>query len=280
MIVSTKWLSNFKSTYALYAVVAYGLFTSVRDFFYLQEIFSCTEGFNMCQKLPMAEVLTNSYLVHTLFIVKGVLFLTLLSKSLRKVSLAAHIVILMYFFFINRVFYTPEMAYLHFLFFCLLFSPEDNNTFFPSYIFKPFETVVYLSYTFSGYFKMNSIYWMDGTFLNRFLGGNQVVLPWLDGINLNFSILYYLSFIVLSMELFAFMALFNRYFKVFFWTGLTFMHLAIFVTTDLTEVSFGMLVVHLFLIDERIVEFYTLIKRGLFGIGGDHLKAPDQILAN
>jgi hypothetical protein len=263
MLADIKSLSKFKITFALYFIVIYGLFTCVRDFFYAEEIFSCTRGYNLCENLPAAKLLTNIYLIRVLFFIKGLFYLGLLKTPLRRFSLVGHILILAYFFFVNRVFYTPEMAYIHFLFFCLLFSPQEQNSFFPRYIFKPFEVVVYLSYVFSGYFKLNSIYWMDGSFLNRFLSSNQVVLPWLDGISLNFSLLYYPSFFVLFLELFAFMALLSKYFKVFFWTGLTLMHVSIFFITDLTEVSFGMFAVHLFLIDEHIFDFYHLLKNNL-----------------
>ena len=253
-------LLRFKSTYAIYGVVIYGLFTSIRDFFYIEEIFSCTKGYNLCHRLPLSELFTNTYIVQFLFILKAVLFILLLYKPYRKMALVSHILILSYLFFINRFFYTPEMAYLHFLFFCLLFCPKEEGEFMPSYVFKPFEIVVYLSYTFSGYFKMNSLFWMDGWFLTRFLTNNQVVLPYLDGYDWTSSIFYYLSFFVLSLELFAVMALFSPMLKVIFWTGLTLMHVTIFVITDLTEVSFGMIVTHLFLLDSSTVEFYSLLK--------------------
>ena len=260
-------LSRFKATYGLYAIAFYGLFSSFRDIFYLEEIFSCTKGYNACYNLPYPEFMLSMPLIYTLFIIKIICFVTLFFKPLIKPSLILHLVIQAYFFYINRYFYTPEMGYLHFMFFAMLFSPLDKNNFLKPSVFKPFEIIVYLSYTFSGYYKLGTPYWMNGTFFYDFFRGNKMIHPWMDALSFNYNhtVYFALTFIVLFIELFAITALFNKYLKVFIWTGITLMHFSLLFIADLAEVSLGMLVVQLFLMDETVLEFYAAMKKRVFG---------------
>lgn len=129
-------------------------------------------------------------------------------------------------------------------------TKNSETVYFFKDVYTPFMSVVFLSYSFSGYYKLHTPRWIDGSFLSHFLVKNHLLLPWMESFYVPAVILAGLTYVTLYLEALAFTAIFHPSFRFFIWTGLTAMHVGLLCITELTQVSLGMLVIHLFLIDE------------------------------
>jgi predicted DCC family thiol-disulfide oxidoreductase YuxK len=107
--------------------------------------------------------------------------------------------------------------------------------------------VLVVGYTYSGYTKLISMSWVDGSALREVLESPLARPTWLREWLLSTPdiVLQLGTWSALALELFALpVALFSRL-RPFHWLALVGLHLGIIVTVDFAELSMGMLVVHL-----------------------------------
>jgi predicted DCC family thiol-disulfide oxidoreductase YuxK len=115
--------------------------------------------------------------------------------------------------------------------------------------------VMSLGYTYSGWTKLMSPSWVDGTAMMRVLDNPLARDTWLRTLVLSFPtpLLMAMAWGALAMELaFAPLALFTRL-RPFVWAGMLSMHLGLMTLIDFADLSFGMIVLHLFTFDPRWV---------------------------
>ena len=115
--------------------------------------------------------------------------------------------------------------------------------------------VMALGYSYSGYTKLISPSWVDGSALARILE-NPLARPGLLRellLSMPAALLQFASWGALALELaFAPLALFARL-RPWLWLSMLSMHLTLMLVIDFAELSFGMVVLHLFTFDPRWV---------------------------
>ncbi len=241
-------LSNFKIGYGIYALSAYGFYSNLHDLFYLEKMYSCVNGFNYCESEILANYLSSDVMIFALHILKTLSFVGLLFPKLIKISLITALSTSIYFVLLNANVYSPEMPYINFLIINLLLTSWKKDFFEDTY--RPFMTVVYFSYSFSGFYKFNTPAWINGQFMSVFLGKNHLTYAWVDNLRIFPIILVGITYVGLFSELLACLSVANRFLRTFFWFNLTLMHIFLFFVADLKQVSLAMMVVHVFLLDQ------------------------------
>ncbi len=121
----------------------------------------------------------------------------------------------------------------------------------PRAIFAAAWVVLALSYTYSGYSKLVSPSWRDGTALARVLD-NPLVRPGRlreTLLALPLWLLHLATWTALALELsFAPLALVRRL-RPWLWTAMLLMHLSLLAVIDFADLSLGMVMIHLFTFD-------------------------------
>jgi predicted DCC family thiol-disulfide oxidoreductase YuxK len=115
--------------------------------------------------------------------------------------------------------------------------------------------VMSLGYTYSGWTKLISPSWVDGTAMMRVLENPLARDTWLRTIVLSLPVPMLLAktWGALAMELaFAPLALVSRV-RPYLWTAMLGMHLGLMTLIDFADLSFGMVLLHLFTFDPRWV---------------------------
>lgn len=111
--------------------------------------------------------------------------------------------------------------------------------------------VMSLGYSYSGYTKLVSPSWIDGTAMARVLA-NPLARPGVVRdllLQMPDALLHLATWGGLAFELaFAPLALFQRL-RPFLWTGMVAMHLTLMLVIDFADLSLGMLVLHFFTFD-------------------------------
>ena len=131
---------------------------------------------------------------------------------------------------------------------------SKGHFYMPAAVFWTAWAIMAAGYTFSGIAKLQSPSWIDGSALLHVLQSplsrDSVLIdfllaqPWL---------VVFTTWAVLLLEvLFVPLALFNRT-RAFAWASMVAMHVAIVALIDFADLSAGMLVLHLFTLDERWV---------------------------
>ena len=126
---------------------------------------------------------------------------------------------------------------------------------FPPAIFAAVWIVMSVGYTYSGWTKLISPSWVDGTAMARVLA-NPLARPtflrtWM--LSLPDALLHVMTWGALALELlFLPLALFCRA-RPAIWTLMLLMHVGLMTLIDFADLSFGMIVLHLFTFDPRWV---------------------------
>jgi len=128
----------------------------------------------------------------------------------------------------------------------------------PSQVFLAAWIVMSLAYLYSGYTKLVSPSWIDGTALTRVLSNplarDTVLRSFLLGlppISMKLA-----TWSVLALELtFAPLAIFRRV-RPFVWTSMVSLHLALLVLINFADLTLGMLLVHTFTFDASWVRSF------------------------
>jgi predicted DCC family thiol-disulfide oxidoreductase YuxK len=121
----------------------------------------------------------------------------------------------------------------------------------PPSIFAAAWIVMSAGYTYSGYTKLISPSWVEGTAIARVLA-NPLARPTFVRdlvMALPDSLLHVLTWVALAVELlYAPLALVRRV-RPFLWVAMLSMHLGLMVLIDFAELSLGMVILHLFTFD-------------------------------
>ena len=137
-------------------------------------------------------------------------------------------------------------------------DPRGNWTM-PGPIFAAMWIVMSLGYTFSGWTKLASPSWVDGTALARVLANplaRPTILPDLL-LSLPSPLLHAMTWGALALEvLYAPLALFRRA-RPWLWLTMLGMHLGLMFLIDFADLSFMMVVLHLFTFDPSWVRART-----------------------
>jgi hypothetical protein len=121
----------------------------------------------------------------------------------------------------------------------------------PPAIYAVAWVVMALGYSYSGYTKLLSPSWVDGTALARVLENPLARPGWLREaiVSLPGWLLHLGTWAALALELgFAPLALFRRL-RPWLWGAMLAMHLGLIVLIDFADLSLGMVMVHLFTFD-------------------------------
>lgn len=126
----------------------------------------------------------------------------------------------------------------------------------PGPIFAAAWIVMSLGYTYSGYTKLISPSWVDGTAFARVLANPLARPSFVRDLMLAAppSLLTVATYGALALELlYAPLALFRRV-RPWLWLAMLLMHLGLMVLIDFADLSFGMVVLHLFTLDPAWVK--------------------------
>jgi hypothetical protein len=130
----------------------------------------------------------------------------------------------------------------------------------PGLIFTAAWVLLAVGYTYSGYTKLASASWIDGSALERVLE-NPLARPGFVQealLSLPSGVLRLATWFALGLELgFAPLALF-RQLRPWLWALMLVMHLALIGLIDFADLSLGMVMMHLFTFDPRWVENFHL----------------------
>lgn len=147
----------------------------------------------------------------------------------------------------------PSLAYIGWLLLSFMIVPRPKDNWKYSLpLYHGYWTIVALSYTVSGIHKLQCETWRDGTaleyILNSVLARDNFIVKTLISMPLILKISTYAS---LFAEIsFVFFGLFKKLRKLY-WYFFLFFHIGILTTINFTDLTFGMIVSHLFLYDGR-----------------------------
>lgn len=164
----------------------------------------------------------------------------------------------------NNLISNPSLPYVGLiLLFCVL-VPEGESLslggdrgrrpshwFFPAWVFGGAWFLMAAGYTFSGVVKLGSPSWLDGTAFHHLID-NPLARPgffrdfflglplWVIAVHTWAVLVAEISFLPLSL---------GRIGRLLAWTGMLMMHLGIILVVDFADLSFGMVMLHLFTFD-------------------------------
>lgn len=119
----------------------------------------------------------------------------------------------------------------------------------PRPLFAAAWIVMSLGYTYSGFTKLVSPSWTDGTAMARVLDNPLARPSWLRDAVLTMPGMPLATWLALALELlYAPLALFRRA-RPWIWTAMLAMHLALMLLIDFADLSFGMVILHFFTFD-------------------------------
>jgi predicted DCC family thiol-disulfide oxidoreductase YuxK len=131
--------------------------------------------------------------------------------------------------------------------------PGVTDWYLPTVIFRAAWIIMALAYSYSGYTKLISPSWIDGSALAMVMENplarptamREWILSWPT------VLIQVASYGALALELlFAPLALWGKA-RPYLWTAMLTMHVGILLTVDFADLTIGMLIVHLFTFDPR-----------------------------
>ena len=132
-----------------------------------------------------------------------------------------------------------------------LFSEKKEDWKFPKIIFYGAWIIMSFSYTISGIDKLISTSWRDGSAIVHLLNNPLARdLPTRDFfLSLPISVLNLLSWLILVIEISFIPLAFWKKSRKWIWISTVMMHLGILLIVDFADLTFGMLMIHLFTFD-------------------------------
>jgi hypothetical protein len=162
----------------------------------------------------------------------------------------------------NNMIINPGMPYIGWLLLACTFVPEgenqrNHNWTIPSYVIFAAWLIMSLGYTLSGFDKLHSASWINGStfsiLLENPLSRNTVLRE--ISLNIPATVFHFITWAALLCELlFLPLSLFARTRK-YAWTGMVIMHLGILCYINFTDLTIGMLMIHLFTFDPAWLKF-------------------------
>lgn len=252
-----KWISRSRDERTVFLLSLFFLVYSIYEFYYIFDLYSCGR-LNLCMSHELSLSLSQIFILQSIKIISaiGILF-----SRFRITSLGFLWITNVLFMLANRYVHSPEQPFLNFLILVLILNfwskskvvdpSETTKNKYLNYSFV-YSIIFYLAYSYSGFTKFNTESWLSGQFLFGFLEMNHLVTGTIIPSLWPTWILKGLTYFVVFIEFFSFLSLFNRLLGLFFWTGLTLMQVGLLLTTDLWQVSLGMLICHFYVLDLTI----------------------------
>lgn len=150
----------------------------------------------------------------------------------------------------NPLIANPALPYLGWMLLAHIFIPKNSKEV-PLGIFTCAWILLAVGYSYSGITKLWSPSWVDGTALIHVLECPLARPGFLRDfvLSLPLPLLHYLTWGALAGELFfAPLALFKRT-RPWIWSIMLVMHIGLIILIDFVEISFGMILIHLFTFD-------------------------------
>lgn len=148
----------------------------------------------------------------------------------------------------------PSLAYIGWILITFILIGNETKTGwkFPKVIYYGYWFITAISYTVSGLHKLQAPSWVDGSALMHVLTGPLARQNFLVDMAISMpSLTRFMTWVSLTAEImFLFMGLFKRIRKYYFLLILMF-HVGILSTINFTDLTFGMIVAHLYLYDAR-----------------------------
>ncbi len=132
----------------------------------------------------------------------------------------------------------------------LSFCRKHDNWTFPVGVYWTAWTLLALGYAFSGWTKLQSPSWVDGSGLAHVLNNPLARPGWARDAMLQFpDALQLLTWVTLALELLFLPLSFHRVGRLVGWATMCSLHIGIVLLIDFADLSAGMLMVHLFTFD-------------------------------
>ena len=164
----------------------------------------------------------------------------------------------------NNLISNPSLPYIGFILLCCAIIPAGESLsiggmrgrrprdwFFPGWVFRGAWFLMAAGYTFSGLVKLGSPSWVDGTAF-RHLIDNPLARPgFFRDLFLGFPpwVIAVHTWAVLAAEILFLPMSLHKWGRAIAWSGMLVMHLGIIVMVDFADLSFGMVMLHLFTFD-------------------------------
>lgn len=162
----------------------------------------------------------------------------------------------MWLFNRNNLIINPSIPYVGLmLVFCSLIPEKElgSKWVFPSIIYSSAWFLMAAGYSYSGYWKLLSPSWQDGTALLHLLN-NPLARPGIIRdllLSLPEIVLKLLTWGVLVAEVACLPLIFHQRTRLFAWISLVLLHIGILFVVDFADLTLGMLLIHLFTFDQR-----------------------------
>jgi len=157
----------------------------------------------------------------------------------------------------NPLIANPSLPYVGFLLLAHFFRRTS-----PQQVYAVIWILMALSYSYSGYAKLSSPSWLDGSAVEQILN-NPLARPTVIRhalLTLPSVLLLAATWFVLAVELlFAPFSLFRRL-RPFLWAMMLTLHLSLIVLIDFADLSWGMVMVHLYTFDHRMTKYFPIPK--------------------
>ena len=153
----------------------------------------------------------------------------------------------------NPLIRNPGMPYVGWMLlaFAVIYPIKDQARFrLYKYIFIGAWSLLAVGYSLSGFDKLNSTSWQDGTAIGHLLVNPLARDYWLTHVLVNQTWLHpILTYASLGMELLFLPLALWRKTRPWIWLGLVIIQLNILLVVDFADLTFGMLMIHLFTFD-------------------------------
>ncbi len=200
------------------------------------------------------------YFLNILAVLFSILFVF---KIYRRLSSLILFIIWIFFYHQNFISYTPILPYVGWLLlaFTLIDSSEvrffyqkNDSTFeYSPLLFHGFWLITALSYTASGFQKfLYSPLWHDGRALDFVMNYPAARNHWLNEqfLMLPLPLRMMANYLIIFIEGGYVFSFFHSQLRKIFWIGILIMHFSILICIKFSELSIGMIIVHLFLVED------------------------------
>ncbi|HSH39145.1 MAG TPA: hypothetical protein VK993_10195 [Chthoniobacterales bacterium] len=170
----------------------------------------------------------------------------------------------------NNLISNPSLPYVGMLLLLTIIVPhgepwsvrrEDPNWLFPAGAYWVAWALLALGYTFSGWTKLQSPSWIDGSALEHVLNNPLARPGFARDTLLGFpSLLQLLTWGTLALELLFLPLSLHRIAHPVVWSAMCFLHVGILLLVDFADLSLGMLAVHLFTFDTKWISFRCMVR--------------------
>ena len=245
--------SKFKENILVYSLAIYLLFYTLCEWTYIKFLYQSPMLYSINKKNPSYLETFFAFIKHDIKIILALIFLKiilifmLLPSKTRRISALALSVVLVVLLLLNQS-SSPELKYLNLLLVMLslfkvgsVFTPKTDII--KNAIWFSFG----MGYSISGYYKLITPLWYNGNFLNKFVTENQNFNQTFDFLA-NFPIVLQTgTHFTLIAELLALPLCFFKRTRLLSLVALSLMQLGLLIVADVNQITFGVLIFHLFM---------------------------------